>query len=711
MFFARRRRRVFAIWVVVILAGAGASGSLSNVLQRAFTAPGSDSAHGANALKRAFSDGGEYPFVLVATSPTPIAAKGEVVQDLERESSRVADHIPSGETHEVQVVHGHTAYTAITSADRSADLASLTPHIRKLISDVSPVNLLLTGTAALEYDSRQVLAKDLSAAEIIALPLAAIVLIWLLQTVIAALIPVVLALAVIPTSMGVLWLLAHVTDMSIYVTNVATLLGIALSLDYSLLVVSRLRDEEQLGMSSGTALERTLATAGRTAAFSAITVATGLAVLMFIPLPFMRSMGLAGVVVPLVAAVATRTLLPALLAELGPRINKGRLIPAAGYSLPTGRWTGALSRLIEKYPGKSFVLGALILAALLVPAAAIRVTGGDIRSLPLGMPSDRGQDALTAALGPGALTPYQVVLTVPNARTVETEQARLDISQLVFALSKDPEIIDSEASPIGSRTSKSGRVVEIGFIGHHAAGSAQAQALVKRIRHVYAGFRPPGSELHLAGAAGLGVDFVHMTYDRFLWISLAIVGTGLILLLYAFRSLVLPIKAVILNCMSVAASVGIVVLAVQTGVDSHLGLRHANQIEAWVPAFLIAVLFGLSVDYHIFIVARIREEWQRCGSTDEAVQNGLKHTSRVVRAAAAVMVVTFAGFINSSFADVQKLGIGLSFGIALDVLLVRSLLLPSAMRAIGRWNWYFPGIARGREASIATSHVIGETSD
>jgi RND superfamily putative drug exporter len=292
-----------------------------------------------------------------------------------------------------------------------------------------------------------------------------------------------------------------------------------------------------------------------------------------------------------------------------------------------------------------------------------------------------------------------------------SEKARLDISQLVFALSKDSEVVDSEASPIGSRTSKSGRVVEIGFIGRHPAGSHQAEALVRRIRGQYADFRPPNTQMHLAGAAALGVDFVHITYHGFLWIILAIVCIGFILLTYAFRSLLLPIKAVILNCASVAASIGIVVLAVQTGIDSHLGLRHTSQIEAWVPAFLFAVLFGLSMDYHIFIVARIREEWHRCGSTEEAVANGLKHTRGVVRAAAAVMVVTFAGFMTSSFADVQKLGIGLSFGIVLDVLLVRSLLVPSAMRAAGRWNWYFPKLRRDRQASIAVNQAMGETSD
>jgi RND superfamily putative drug exporter len=711
MSFARRRRRVLVAWLVLVVAGATVGRSLSGVLQHAFTAPGSDSAQGAEALKAAFGEGGEYPFVLVRTYRTPIGAGSAAVRELEREAADVAARVSRSERHEVEIAGGRTAYAAITSTDRSADLASLTPRIRSVIGSAS-FSTLLTGTAVLEYDSRQVLARDLRTAELVAFPLAAIVLVVLLQTAVAALVPVLLALAVIPTSMGAIWLLAHVTDMSIYVTNVATLLGIALSLDYSLLVVSRLQEEERSGVSNRRALERTLATAGRTATFSAVTVATGLAVLLFIPLPFMRSMGLAGVVVPLVAAAATSTLLPALLATLGPRINRGRIAPAAGYSFFGSRgWTRKLAGALASHPARSFSVGALLLVALAVPAGAIRVTGGDIRSLPQGMPSDRGLKALTDALGPGALSPYEIVLTAPDSHALGSERARLDISQLLFALSKDPEVVDVEASPIGSRTSSSGRVVEIGFIGRHPAGSAQAETLVGRIRSQYGGLRPPGTQMHLAGAAALGVDFVHTTYDKFIWIVLAIVGFALILLTYIFRSLLLPVKAVILNCASVAASVGIVVLAVQTGLADHLGLRHASQIEAWVPAFLFAVLFGLSMDYHIFIVARIREEWLRGKPMNEAVKSGLARTNRVVRAAAAVMIVTFAGFLGSSFADVQKLGIGLTFGVILDVYLVRGLLVPSAMRVIGEWNWYFPKLNRARATGAAMSEMIGETSD
>jgi RND superfamily putative drug exporter len=711
MFFVQNRRWVFLAWVVVVIACAALSGSLSNVLQRAFTAPGSNSAHGSEVLKKAFSDGGEYPFVIVVTSPVALTTQSVPIRELEHQASRIAAFIPHGERHKAQIVRGTTAYAAVTSKSSSANLASLTPAIRHLTSNANPRKLLLTGTAALEYDSHQVLDENLTRAELVALPLAAIVLVLLLQTVAAALVPVILALVVIPTSLGVIWLLAHVTDMSIYVTNVATLLGIALSLDYSLLIVSRLQEERRIAPSYAVALERTLATAGRTAAFSAVTVATGLAVLLLIPLPFMRSMGLAGVVVPLVAAAATLTLLPCILATLGVRIDKWRLVPAEGHHLPGKRAIKWADSIVKKHPVRSFIVGATLLLALAAPATAISVTGGDIRSLPQGMPSDQGLNALTSALGPGALTPYQVVLQASQTDRLTSERARADISRLVFALSRDPEIVDSEASPIGTRSDSTGHVVEIGFIGRHAAGSPQAAALVGRLRNQYAGLRPPGTQIYVSGAAALGVDFVNITYGRFLWIVLAIVGLGLVLLTYAFRSLLLPVKAVVLNCVSVAASVGVVVLVVQTGFDSHFGFRHASQIEAWVPAFLFAVLFGLSMDYHIFIVSRIREEWQRTGSIDDAVTNGMKRTGNVVRAAAAVMIVTFAGFMTSSFADVQKLGIGLSVGVALDVLLVRGLLVPSAMRVAGRWNWYWPGIDQDQQENMIVPSVIGETSD
>lgn len=706
-FAIRRPRRMLATWIILAIAGLAASHSLSSALQRAFTAPGSDSARAAAVLKRSFPGGGEYPFLIVAPTATSHAY-------LER-----AAHLVASQTHgaalAAQNVTPNLAYAAVASTQRPAALAPLTPKLRAALNRLGG-HLLLTGVAPLEYDSRSILNEDLAKAELIALPLAAIILLLLLQTIVAALIPVVVAGFVIPTSMGVIWLLAHVTTMSIYVTNVATLLGVALSLDYTLLVVSRLRHETATGSPREEALRRAMTTAGRTAVLSAVTVATGLAVLLLIPLPFMRSMGLSGVVVPLVAAAATSTVLPCVLKLLGDRIDKGRIVPN-DFGATRMRRARALAERVKTFTVSHPLVVVLatcgFLVALAAPLTAISITGGDIRSLPRHMPADQGLTALTKVLGDGAVTPYEVVLEASKGQSLKSEKTQLEISQLLFALSKDHEIVDDEASPIGTRISQSGRAAELVFIGRHASGSPAAAKLVHRLRGYYNRLRPAGTHMYVGGAAALSVDFVENTYNNFLWIVLGVLAVSIVMLTLALRSIVLPVKAAVLNILSVGATIGFVVLVVQTGADTSIGLRSTSQVEAWVPAFLVAVLFGLATDYHIIIVSRIREEWTRCGDTSQAVTSGLAQTNAVVRAAAAVMAVTFAGFMTSSFADVQKLGIGLTAGVIIDVLVVRGLLVPAAMRWVGDWNWYMPG--RKREDALAApvgvvvEAAIGET--
>jgi uncharacterized membrane protein YdfJ with MMPL/SSD domain len=514
----------------------------------------------------------------------------------------------------------------------------------------------------------------------------------------------------IPTTLGFVWIFAHTMDMAIYVTNIVTLIGFAIAIDYSMLVVFRYREELALHDNPRDALVTTMSTAGRATLFSGLTVAVGLALLVFMPLPFMRSMGVGGLLVPLVSIAASATFLPAFLAVMGRGINRFRVVPKrilerrAAHDV-TGMWHALAVRIMRR-PWLWGGLAAAFLIALALSATGLRLTGGDNRGVPLTTEATRGLAVLERTLGPGALAPHQIVIDTHRRGGASNPAVVAAQRRLVAELRRDPEVQPSTilapafVPPAQARQANlidaTGQVAQIRAAGRHDAGTDEAMDLVERIRDRYvpAAQFPASADVLLSGAPAFGVDFIDKAYGAFPWLILAVLVISYMILLRAFRSVVLPAKAVVMNVLSVSATYGVLTLAFQHGWGEPFGLQSSSQIEAWIPIFLFAMLFGLSMDYEVFLLSRMREEWDKTHDNEHAVAYGLEHTGRIITAAAIIMIAAFSGFTFGSFVGLQEFGLGLSAAILLDATIVRAVLVPAVMKLLGDWNWYLPARLR-----------------
>jgi uncharacterized membrane protein YdfJ with MMPL/SSD domain len=512
-------------------------------------------------------------------------------------------------------------------------------------------------------------------------------------------------------------------DMAIYVTNIVALIGLAIAVDYSMLVVFRYREELARTEDPHAALQTTMATAGRATLFSGLTVAIGLALLVLMPLPFIRSMGIGGLLVPLVSIAASATLLPAMLALMGRGVNRYRIVPRhwlerRAQAEETGFWH-RLATAIMRRPVLFFAGAAALMLALAAPAVGLHVTGGDNRGTPLTTEATQGLHVLETTLGAGALAPHQVVVDTRRAGGARDARVVAAERRLLVLLRRDPAIQPRTlAAPVlvppavarqANLVDGAGRVLQIRVAGRTDSGTQQAIDLVHRIRERYvpaAGF-PGGTGVLLTGAPAFGVDFVAKAYGVFPWLVLAVLVVSYLVLLRAFRSVVLPAKAVVMNLLSVSATYGVLVLVFEHGLGADAGLRQTPQIDGWIPIFLFALLFGLSMDYEVFLLSRIREEWDRRHDNEQAVAYGLEHTGRIITAAAIIMIAAFAGFVAGSFVGLQEFGLGLSAAILLDATIVRAILVPATMKLLGKWNWYLPEKVR-RALRLRGPQVVRE---
>jgi RND superfamily putative drug exporter len=514
--------------------------------------------------------------------------------------------------------------------------------------------------------------------------------------------PLVFAAATIAATLGIIFLVAHVVAMATYVTNLVELIGLALATDYSLLVVYRFREELVAGTESDDAVVRTMATTGRSVVFSSATVAVGLALLLFIPVPFVRSLGIGGFLIPLVSTLAALTLLPASLSLYGRRgaarvriadaVRDRLQIPlprfAGGGDVEHGLWARD-ARSIMRRPWAYLAIGSLILALAAVPALGLRLTPGSADGIPRFPRSVQGFDLLRRTVGPGALSPTQLVVDSGRNGGVARADVQAAIARLEIGLRGDGEAASIGSPLVDARR----RYEELVVIGRHEYGSEEAQSLVRRLRRMIipaTGF-PGGTRALVGGGAAQGVDFLQRSYAAFPWLVLAVLGLTYLLLARAFRSLLLPLKAVLLNVLSVASSYGLLVVFFRFGIGHDaLGLYRFGQIEGWIPIFLFAMLFGLSMDYEVFLVTRMRESWDELPSDERAVAHGLEHTGRIITAAAIIMVAAFSGFVAGRIADLQEFGLGLAVDVFLDATVIRALLVPAIMALVGRYNWWFP---------------------
>jgi uncharacterized membrane protein YdfJ with MMPL/SSD domain len=714
-FIIRNRKKVALAWLLTVVLAGWASAGLGDLLTNRFSVPGSDAERGLDLLKKNFGERGDGAFTLVfqttpqrATTPAFRAAAAQA-------AARGAGAVKGGKAGELRPAgRSGLFYVQINNALENADASNRTDEMRHAIGRVPGAKTYLTGMPAINHDTQPIYNKDLGKGEMVAIPIALAVLAFMLATLGAISIPFLFAFATIPTTLGFVWVFAHLVDMASYVQNIVTLIGLAIAIDYSMLVVFRYREELAKEQDPHDALVNTMATAGRATLFSGMTVALGLGLLVLMPVPFMQSMGIGGVLVPLVSIVAAATLLPALLAIYGRGVDRFRVVPRkvlAKRVAATGGMWARLAHSIMRRPIPYFLGAAFVMLALAYPATDLKLTGGDNRGVPLTTESTKGLALLEKTLGAGALSPNQIVVDTGRRDGAWSASSLTAQRRLVAALRADREVdprtVTSPADLASvpgrpppavvsaalrrSLVSLDGRYLQIQAAGGADSGTQAAKDLVHRIRDDYVpNARFGSSEVVVSGAPAFGVDFIDTAYGAFPWLILGVLFLSYLLLMRAFRSLFLPLKAVLLNCLSVAATYGVLVLVFEKSWGSGLGLEHSAQIEAWIPIFLFAMLFGLSMDYEVFLLSRMREEWDKWRNNEKAVALGLEHTGRIITAAAIIMIAAFSGFTFGSFVGLQMFGLGLSTAILLDATVVRSVLVPATMKLVGDWNWYLP---------------------
>ncbi|HEX2112080.1 MAG TPA: MMPL family transporter [Gaiellaceae bacterium] len=690
----RYRWVVLAAWLVVFVVSGAATSGLADLLTNRFSLPGTDTAKVEKVLEEEFGQKSTGSFMVVARTDEAGAAE-RLVPAVRAAAQRASDELPTSEVVNVQAVSPEIVTATIVSNLEPAEAKGFTDEMRAAAGDVEGADLLISGQAAIEHDLDPVFNHDLKVGELyIAIPIALLILVFVFGT-LATLVPFMFAAATIPATLGIIWIFANFMELTTYLQNLVMLIGLGIAIDYSLLVVYRYREEIAKGGSKEEAVVRTMATAGRAVVFSGSAVGIGLALMLFMPLPFMRGFGIGGLAIPLVSIVAAVTLLPVLIYFLGAKLDRVRLLPSrvlARRASEEDMWY-RLARSIMRRPVPYAVGTAAVLIALALPVLALELGPGSNKGIPQDLEGVRGLNVVSEAVGEGALAPTTITVDAGRADGVNSTDVQAALQRLVAGLERDPEVarVDFHAGQ-PQYVEPDGRYLRLDVVGKSEYGAPAALDFVDRLREdIIPGARFPSVVDVLAGGGPpSGVDFLDQAYGAFPWLVLGVLLLTYVLLLRAFRSVVLPLKAIILNLLSIGAAYGILTAFFKWGGAEQVGLIGFDQIEGWIPIFVFAMVFGLSMDYEVFLVSRMREEWDRTKDNVHAVSLGLAKTGRIVTAAGLVMFAAFMGFVAGSIVGLQQFGFGLAIAILLDVTIVRALLVPSAMKLFGRWNWWLP---------------------
>jgi putative drug exporter of the RND superfamily len=684
----RRRTPILLCWVAVLAVGAFGALRLTALLATSFAVPGTDSERARTILAHDFRERTDGVFTVV------FRTSGDRRQ-LRARLAAAAEVVPTGHVAQLLSSGGVTWAEIQTTLDLQ-HAKRYTTAVRHALA--GEPRAYVSGQPGIQHDLDPILSSDLKRGEAIALPIALAVLVAVLGISFAVLVPFAVAASTIGLTLAIVYGIAHAVLMVSYVTNLVALIGVGLAVDYSLLVVSRFREELARNDSVDDAIVRTMETAGRAAMVSGASVAVGLAVLVAMPVPFIRSLGIGGLLVPLAAIAATATLQPVLLSLLGRRGARYRRLGLPLPVLPgrtdvdTGFWA-RLARTIMRRPRTVLVLAATVLLAAAIPAVFLRVTPGSLAALPQSPESVRALTILRGAVGAGAISPTEIVVDSGRPGGARTPVVHSAVVRLAHRLVHDSEVYLVAIGRRAPYVDASGRYARLIVTGRHEYGDPRERSLVHRIRDAFvpAARFPTGARAYVGGGPAQGVDYLSRAYSIFPWLVVGVLALTYLILLRGFRSVVLPLKAVLLNLLSVAAVYGLLVVVFQWGVGADLfGLYRVPAVEGWIPIFLFAMLFGLSMDYEVFLVTRMRESWDHIADNTRAVAHGLERTGRVVTAAAIIMVAAFSGFIAGHVAGLQEFGMGLALAVFLDATVVRALLVPSLMAVFGRWNWWLP---------------------
>jgi RND superfamily putative drug exporter len=673
----RARAGVVAAWSACLVAGVVAATQLASHLTTSFSVPGTASARAGSVLADRFGERPEGTFIVVFRVRRP--SDPELRARLDRRLVRGARAVPTAHALELRsgggILYGEIA-TRLSFEDAKRD----TDALRRALRATGGPDAFVTGQPAIQRDLDPILAADLRRGELLAVPFALLVLLAVFGPSLAVAIPFVVAACTIAATLAVVFAAAQVVTTTTFVTNLVVLIGLGLAVDYSLLLVHRFREELRHGLASDDAIVRTMATAGRTVVFSGLTVAIALGLLFLVPVPFIRSLGTGAFLVPVFSIAAAVTLQPVLLHAIGARAFRARSDLAA--SVPWQRLADGVVRRRRAMLAVSIAL----MVALAAPLPWLRIVPASFAGLPGSTEAARGLALLRIGVAPGAITPTYVVVDAGAPHLARQKSVRRAVVRLAQELAHDHDTLLVASGTRPPYLDSSGRYARIVVVDRHDYGAPAEQAFVRRLRRrLVPGARfPHGTTVDVGGAPAQGVDFLAATYSAFPWFAFGIVCITYLALYRAFRSVLLPLTAVLLNLLTVAAAYGVLVLVFQWGAG--------REIEGWIPIFLFATLFGLSMDYEVFLVMRMRESWEQLQDTSRAVARGLERTGRVVSAAALIMAAAFSGFVAGRIGGLQQLGVGLTVAVLLDATVVRTLLVPSLAAVLGPRNWWRPGV-------------------
>jgi RND superfamily putative drug exporter len=702
----RHRWAVVVAWLALTLVGAVSASKVAHRWYQGASVPGGPAYETGQRALAALGVGARAPVVVVFHTTRDATRSAAIERAMRRAAatvpgSRSSSFFSTGSAAYVSRDH-HTAFEEIypPGAD-SYDKLSGAERIRAAAARGLPADVIVnvTGSVPLEEASKH---GSASSASVLAEGLiggvgALLILLLVFGTLPAVLMPLAVAVAAILNTFTLVWALTYVTRVSIIVEFLIVLVGLGVAIDYALLMIMRFRDELRDGRDVDSALAATMTHAGRSVILSGSTVAIGLLAMAALPVPLVRSMAVGGVLIPLVSVLAAITLLPALLAILGTRIDSVRLLPrrlTPRRRRPEDGLWGRWARLVLRRPLAIAALGLALVAALAGAGTLLNANEAQLRTFPGTGTAIAGRQMLADAhISPGVMKPLDVLVQGGGAE------------QVAARLRTVPGVEAATALP-GWQHGSSSLVEAFPAIDGAAPG---IQGIVDRVDDALR-----ATDGRLTGVAAIDRDLSHALMGSFPAVFAIVVLLTLILLARAFRSIVLALKAALLNMLSLGAAFGVVVLVFQQGYGSSLWGIHATQsVTPWIPLMIFAFLFGLSMDYEVFMLTRMREAYDETGSTDRAIELGLARTGKLVTSGALILAFAFLVLSTSPGYEVKPLAIGIAAGIVIDATIIRALLVPAMMRLLGDANWWMPGWAYGalripRASAGARQPVVGE---
>ncbi|MDQ3645852.1 MAG: MMPL family transporter [Actinomycetota bacterium] len=719
--FAHRRKWwIIGFWVVAVaLLGSQLGAMTTRMSSGGFEVPGSQSDDVKKIIESSFQGQYNQSDLLVMHSPDLSAddpayrAAFEDVRAALQDAPGVAEVTDPYGTPERSISADGSTLTArvglTDDQDQALKHAELLDEAVANASERHEVTALLTGAAPFYRAFQDTTQHDLERAEKIALPITLLILILAFGSLIAAGMPLIMAVLALAAAFGLISILAATTTVSIFTQNIASMIGLGVGIDYSLFILTRFRERLRAGSSTPEAIAESMASSGKAVFVSALTVVVSLSGTLLVNLAAFRSMGLGAMIAVGVAGAAALTLLPALLSAVGPRVNSLRIGRRREKdSAMWHRWSIAVMRR----PWVALAGALTVLLVLAAPALDLNVGSSGVAILPEDSPVRRAAELTAAAFGEGQVAPVQVVVkhedgvleggfgdlfALTNAIVKKEEVIRVDsLASLAPGLPQEQAALAAmspDAAPFREATlTDEGRTTLISVVTEHGAQSDAANALVRDLRRDLPKVASDRATVLVGGDPALDEDINHELSSKLPYVVGLVLVLSFFVLLVFLRSLLLPLKAVLLNLGSVLAAYGLLVLVFQKGYgEDLLGFEAQGHIDPFLPLFLFCILFGLSMDYEIFMLSRVREEYMRAGDNTEAVGWGLEHTAGIITSAAAIMVTVFGGFAAATLIPIKAMGFGLAVAVFLDATLIRAVLVPASMRLMGDWNWWLPG--------------------